>query len=597
MCGIIGYTGTQDATQVVLAGLKNLEYRGYDSWGIATHPAIAITKRVGKVGEVASAELGRSCCAVGHTRWATHGGVTQANAHPHTDRSGSIVVVHNGIIENHERIREQLSHHAFASDTDTETIPHLIEHHMESGLGFEDAVRRTVRELEGSFAIVALHKDSPNMVCARQGSPLVIGIGDGEHFVASDVTAFIEHTNRVVFLEDGELAVINGTLEIEDFATGERKGVKEQTIDWSVEQAMKGNYDHFMLKEIFEQPETVAATLRGRINGNALPEIDQALLAGAERIVIVACGTSWHAGLVGKSMIEDLARVPVDVEYASEFRYRDPLIQDDTIIVPISQSGETADTLAALRLGKERGAKTISVCNVIGSTIARESDAVVYTRAGPEIGVASTKAFTSQLAVLAALALALGRAKGTLHDARYRQLTKALKAIPALITTILANAGEAKRLAQRYADRKNALYLGRGPNFPIALEGALKLKEVSYIHAEGYPAAEMKHGPIALIDKEMPTVFIAPKDATYAKVLGNIEEVKARGGKVVAVATEGDTQVAAKADDILFIPETDHLLVPFLAVVPLQLLAYHIAVLRHCDVDKPRNLAKSVTVE
>jgi len=611
MCGIIGYIGEKSAVPILVTGLKRLEYRGYDSAGLAVieEGELRCLKAVGRIAALEEKLNGATPSAtvgIAHTRWATHGPPTEVNAHPHFDCSCRLAIVHNGIIENYEVLKARLQErgHTFRSETDTEVVAHLVEEHLDGRDDLEGAVREALRQVEGTYGVAALHVDFPDrIVAARQGSPIVVGVGDGEQFVASDLAAILGHTRQIIYLEDGDLAVIereNVNIRSIPHATPADRTVHHVEID--IEDIEKGGYEHFMQREIMEQPKSIRNAMRGRIDREdwcaVLPELDPIgnRLRRTRRVIITACGTSWHAGLVGECMLEEFARLPVEVEYASEFRYRNPIIEDDSLVIAITQSGETADTLAAMREAKRRGALTLAICNVVASTIAREADATIYLHAGPEIGVASTKAFTSQLVVLYLLTLYLGRMRG-LSSAHAAEMVRALEAVPAQVETILSEDEKIIRLAERYEYVRNFLYLGRGYNFPIALEGALKLKEISYIHAEGYPAAEMKHGPIALIDRDMPTVFIAPRDSVYEKIQGNVEEVKARGGRVILVATRGDKTLAKKCQHVIHIPEAPEPLVPMLSVVPLQLLAYHIAVLRGCDVDKPRNLAKSVTVE
>jgi len=610
MCGIVGYVGTRAGAPVVLEGLKRLEYRGYDSAGLAVvnGSRVDVFKAPGKIA-VLESELGPTLptghTAISHTRWATHGAPNAVNAHPHTDCGGTIAVVHNGIIENAGSLRTALTKrgHVFRSETDTEVLAHLIEELHTKGAPLTESVAGALREVEGTYGIAVVSGREPDtIVAARKGSPLLVGVGSGENFIASDASAVLSHTRSVVYLDDGEIAVIRpNEYRILDHHTVE----KEKTVthvEWDLATVERGGYAHFMLKEIMEQPESLRNTLRGRLledDGDVrlggLNISDEDLLR-INRIVITACGTSWHSALIGEYMIEELARIPTEVEYASEFRYRNPIVDERTLVIGISQSGETADTLAALREAKRRGARTIGLVNVVGSTIAREVDGGIYLHAGPEIGVASTKAFTSQIAALALLTLKLGRLRA-LSILQGREVVKALAKLPELVEKVVAKAAQVEQIAERLQRTQNVLYLGRGYNFPVALEGALKLKEISYIHAEGYPAAEMKHGPIALIDDLMPVVFVAPRDAVYQKVVSNIEEVKARGGRVIAVVTEGDTGVARLADHKIEIPETLDIFTPILSVLPLQLLAYYIAVRRGCNVDQPRNLAKSVTVE
>jgi glucosamine--fructose-6-phosphate aminotransferase (isomerizing) len=618
MCGIVGYVGPRDVQPLLLEGLRRLEYRGYDSAGIAVHAEgqIAVRKAAGKI-SVLEERLRESpldgTVGIGHTRWATHGAPTTPNAHPHTDDTGDVALVHNGIIENHEVLRFKLQElgHEFSTDTDTEVLCHLIEEAFEGNL--ESAVAAALSKVEGAYGLAVMHaRDPDKIVVARKGSPLLIGVGeDGQRevFVASDVAAVIRHTRKVVYLDDGEMAILGRdgfeTLDISDFGgNGTVRPVRKEVshVDWDLGQIERGGYDHFMLKEIFEQPGTIRDAMRGRL----LEEEGMAKLGGlhpltavldrVDRIVITACGTSWHAALVGEYMLEEYARIPVEVEYASEYRYKHPVITDNTLVIAVSQSGETADTLAAMREARKRGGAVMGIVNVVGSTIARETDGGVYIHSGPEIGVASTKAFTGQLTVLALLTLYLARKRG-LSLLRGRELVAALRLLPDQAQAALAQRDLVDRIGEAYYAHSNFLYLGRGYNFPVALEGALKLKEISYIHAEGYPAAEMKHGPIALIDQNMPVVFIAPSDAAYQKVVSNIEEVRARGGRVIAIASEGNASLADKVDHVIPVPSTIDMLQPLLSVIPLQLLAYRIAVLRDCDVDQPRNLAKSVTVE
>ena len=609
MCGIVGYIGNEEAFPILLNGLKNLEYRGYDSAGFAiVNKDIIIEKDIGKIEDVEKKiDLSKlkGCSGLAHCRWATHGSVTKNNAHPHADCSNKIVIVHNGIIENYTQLKEQLAkkNHVFSSETDTEVIAHLIEEHMKNS-SFESAVRNALKEVHGSYALGVICADEPGkLIAARNESPLIIGKGNDGTFIASDIPALLEYTNIFVYLHDREIAVLsNNSVSISDLE-GTKKEFKINKINWSREDAEKTGYKHFMLKEIYEQPRAITETLNGRLkNGNVVFEDELNLssdeISKIEEIKIIGCGTSWHAALVGKFMFEELAKIPTDVEYASEFRYRNPLIKKNTLVIAISQSGETADTIAALKEAKNLGVKTISICNVRGSSITRVSDGVVYTRAGPEIGVASTKAFTTQLAVLYLLTILFSKVRKTLNDKQIKDMIDGIRKVPLQMASVLNEDAEVMNCAELYHKKNNSLYLGRGVNFPIALEGALKLKEVSYMHAEGYPAAEMKHGPIALIDENMPIVFIAPHDIyTHSKILGNIEEVKARGGIVIAIATEGDNEIPKKADHTIFIPKTLYTLSSMLAVIPLQLLAYHIADKLGKDIDKPRNLAKSVVVE
>jgi glucosamine--fructose-6-phosphate aminotransferase (isomerizing) len=608
MCGIIGYVGKEKAVPLLMEGLKRLEYRGYDSAGIAVleNEGLIYEKCAGKIASLESLLQNRrfeSTIGIAHTRWATHGEPTDENAHPHLDCKGNIAVVHNGIIENYRSLRELLVRkgHRFSSDTDTEILAHLIEEYYDGDL--LEATQAALSQVEGTYGIAVLCKHNPHqIVAARHGSPLVIGTGKGENFVASDVAAILRYTNRVVYLEDREVALVDPDGFFISTVDKAEVTPQIQEISWTLDQIEKGGFPHFMLKEIFEQPTTLQNAIRGRLNyeeGTARLNglnLQYEELHLIDRIIITACGTAWHAALVGEYMIEDTALIPVEVEYASEFRYRSPVINEGTIVFVISQSGETTDTQAALREAKRKGATVLGICNVVGSTIARETDGGVYIHAGPEIGVASTKAFTSQMMVLALVSLLLARMR-TMSLERGREIIDAIYKIPDQIDQILKNDSYVKSIAQQYYQKNNFLYLGRGFNFPIALEGALKLKEISYIHAEGYPAAEMKHGPIALIDENMPVVVIALKDKVHDKVLSNIAEIKARKGKVIAVATEGDQEIADKVDHVITIPQTLELLTPILSVIPLQLLAYHMAVMRGCNVDQPRNLAKSVTVE
>jgi glucosamine--fructose-6-phosphate aminotransferase (isomerizing) len=608
MCGIIGYIGNNEALPILIEGLKRLEYRGYDSAGVAIveDGKILVEKTKGKIStleQILAKKKFPGSIGIAHTRWATHGEPTTANAHPHVDCSGTIAVVHNGIIENYQVLRKRLETkgHKFTTDTDTEVISHLIEEFLETSL--EDAVQRAASQLEGTYGLVILsRKDPKKLIGVRNGSPLVVGIAEKEYFIASDVSAILKHTRQVVYLDDKEMVVVEPsgfkTMTIENVAV--TKEVQE--VSWNLEMIEKGGFAHFMLKEIFEQPETIRNAMRGRL----IYEAGDARLGGLNmkdsemrdirRIVLLGCGTSWHAALIGEYMIEEHARLPVEVEYASEFRYRNPIVEPGTVTLAISQSGETVDTLEAMREAKRKGSRVLGICNVVGSTIARESDGGVYIHAGPEIGVASTKAFTSQLTVLGILALTLGRMR-VMSKREGQEIIEAMHKLPGQIERILAKNDQIYEIAKVYAGHENFLYLGRGANFPVALEGALKLKEISYIHAEGYPAAEMKHGPIALIAENMPVVVICPRDNAYNKILGNIAEVKARKGRLIVIANEEDDEVTKMADHVITIPQTLDLFYPTLAVIPLQLLAYHMAVIRGCDVDQPRNLAKSVTVE
>ncbi|MBI5166173.1 MAG: glutamine--fructose-6-phosphate transaminase (isomerizing) [candidate division NC10 bacterium] len=609
MCGIVGYVGKQKVVPILVDGLKRLEYRGYDSAGLALlqDGEMVIYRSVGKIKELENLLWGKDHSGhigVGHTRWATHGRPTEENAHPHTDCSGSLVVVHNGIIETYLPLKEKLRQegHHFKSDTDTEVIAHLIEKYLEGDL--EGAVRRALQEVVGAYAIGVLWKGDPQrIVGARCGSPLVVGLGQGEFFLASDIPAILNHTRNVLFLDEEEMAVLSPEGVHVTNLQGEPVAKEVQKVLWSPILAEKGGYKHFMLKEIYEQPRGVRDTIRGRFSeetGRIYLEGMEAVeedLRRARRIYIVACGTSWHAALVGKFILEECSRIPVEVDYGSEFRYRDPLLGEEALVLVISQSGETMDSLAALRESKRRGSKVLSICNVVGSSISRESHAVIYTHAGPEIGVASTKAFTSQLAALYLFSLYLGQLRGQISPDKARAMLQDLVRAPQLLEQVLRQDEELDRLSHLFYTKGDFLYLGRGINYPLALEGALKLKEISYIHAEGYPAGEMKHGPIALIDEDMPVVVLAPKDKFYEKILGNIQEVKARDGIVIAFASEDDEEIADRVDHLFTIPKTSHLLTPLLLAIPMQLLAYYIAVRKGCDVDQPRNLAKSVTVE
>jgi glucosamine--fructose-6-phosphate aminotransferase (isomerizing) len=609
MCGIVGYIGPRQAAGLLLEGLRRLEYRGYDSAGIAVvnGRGLKIMKAAGKLsvleGEL-SQDMPRGTIGIGHTRWATHGAPTTTNAHPHTDQSGRIAVIHNGIIENSGAIRKALQQrgHTFKSETDTEVLAHLVGELYQGNL--EEAVAAALKDVDGAYGLAFISSEEPGvLVAARKGSPLLIGVGENEWFVASDASPLLQHTRSVVYLDDGEMAVLTREGYRVRNLESTRISKEVNQIDWDLGQVERGGYAHFMHKEICEQAESLCNTLRGhlleeegtaRVSGLNMSDEE---LKQIERIIITACGTSWHSGIIGEYMLEEMARIPVEVEYASEFRYRNPVVDPKTLVIGISQSGETADTLAAIREAKRRGARTIGLVNVVGSTIAREVDGGIYLHAGPEIGVASTKAFTSQVAALALITLRIARLRN-LSILQGREFIRALQRLPGQVTQILERSSEIERLADRFLrTTKNALYLGRGVNFPVALEGALKLKEISYIHAEGYPAAEMKHGPIALIDENMPVVFIAPRDAVHSKIVSNIEEVKARGGKVIALINEGDTEIERLADATFTIPVTLDLLTPILTSIPLQLLSYYVAVSRGCNVDQPRNLAKSVTVE
>jgi len=612
MCGIVGYIGNREALPILLNGLKRLEYRGYDSAGVALQGShgIQVMKKRGKVAALEDALAKHPISGnvgMGHTRWATHGAPNDVNAHPHMSQSGAFVIIHNGIIENYATLKKRLETrgYAFTSETDTEVLAHLIEEIYTIGnVSAEVAVRLALLKVEGAYGLVVMCKHEPDqIIAARKGSPLVIGIGEGEYFIASDATPIIEYTKNVIYLNDGDVAIIKKNELTLKTIKNTPVTPDVMTLDLEIEAIEKGGFEHFMLKEIFEQPKTIMDCMRGRIMADTydiklggLADVMDKLIS-APRIVIIACGTSWHAGLLAEYLFEDLARIPVEVEYASEFRYRNPVILPGDVVIAISQSGETADTLAAIQLAKSQGALVLGVCNVVGSSIPRETHAGVYTHAGPEIGVASTKAFTAQVTVLTLMAIQLGHIKKTLSDARYHQLAKEMLLLPEKIEQTLLLNEAVITLAPVFKDVSNFLYLGRGYNFPVALEGALKLKEISYIHAEGYPAAEMKHGPIALIDENMPVVVIATKDKTYDKIVSNIQEVKARKGIVIGIVSQGDTTIRDMADYVLEVPHADEVLAPILAVIPLQLLSYHIAVMRGCNVDQPRNLAKSVTVE
>jgi glucosamine--fructose-6-phosphate aminotransferase (isomerizing) len=611
MCGIVGYTGHREAYPVILKGLKRLEYRGYDSAGVALiNGGLKVYKKKGKVVELEESVVGKDLHAhigIGHTRWATHGEPSDRNAHPHISNSGELAMIHNGIIENYVPIKNDLlkKGYTFKSDTDTEVLLNFIEDiKKNNNCPLEEALRIALKRIVGAYCILLISNEDPEtIIAARKGSPLVIGIGKGEHFLASDASPIIEYTKEVVYVNDYEIAIVRPDELILKNLGNEKQTPFITKLDMELAAIEKGGYEHFMLKEINEQPETIYDCLRGRL----LPENGQIIMSGidnhlealknAERMVIVACGTSWHAGLIAEYVIEELCRIPVEVEYASEFRYRNPVVNKGDVIIAISQSGETADTLVALGSAKEKGAFIFGVVNAVGSSIARLSDAGAYTHSGPEIGVASTKAFTGQLAVLTMMALKIGYAKGTIGTERYIQLMIELEAVPEKVRTILADTSNIRRIAEKYKDAHDFLFLGRGYNFPVALEGALKLKEISYIHAEGYPAAEMKHGPIALVDENLPVVFVATKDSYYEKIVSNVQEIKARKGKVIAVATEGDTVIPGMADDVMLVPDADEIIAPLLSVVPLQLLSYYVGISKGLDVDKPRNLAKSVTVE
>lgn len=610
MCGIVAYVGNKQAYPIIIKGLKRLEYRGYDSAGVALlNGSLNVYKKQGKVSDLVSAvgENIEGTIGIGHTRWATHGEPNDRNAHPHFSPNGKLAIIHNGIIENYSVLKQELINkgYSFKSDTDTEVFITFIEDiRTNNDCSLETAVRLALNKVVGAYAIVIISEDHPDMlIAARKGSPLVIGLGKNEFFLASDATPIVEYTNEVVYLNDEEMAVIKGGKLSVRTITDVETTPYIQTLDIELEAIEKGGYEHFMLKEIFEQPRSVKDSMRGRVNA----DIGRVVLGGireyknklfdADRIIIVACGTSWHAGLVAEYMFEEFCRIPVEIEYASEFRYRKPVINEGDVVFAISQSGETADTLAAIEMAKSKGATIFGVCNVVGSSISRLSHEGAYTHAGPEIGVASTKAFTAQLTVLSMIALMVAEQKGTISESRFRELLAELETIPAKIEEALKLNPQVKYIAGIFKNARNFLYLGRGYNFPVALEGALKLKEISYIHAEGYPAAEMKHGPIALIDEEMPVVFIATKDSSYDKIVSNIQEVKARKGRVIAVVSEGDDLISKIADYTIEVPVTDEALMPLVSVIPLQLLSYHIAVMRGCNVDQPRNLAKSVTVE
>ncbi|NTV68399.1 MAG: glutamine--fructose-6-phosphate transaminase (isomerizing) [Chlorobaculum sp.] len=614
MCGIIGYIGKRDAAPLLLNGLKRLEYRGYDSAGMAVmNGSMQMLKQKGSVSNleellnVSGTVMVGATVGIAHTRWATHGDPSDRNAHPHMNVSDDIALIHNGIIENYSTLKQELmaEGYEFESDTDSEVLVHLIDRIWKNdpSLGLEGSVRQALRHVEGAYGICVVSSREPDkIVVARKGSPLVIGLGDGEYFIASDAAPIVEHTNKVIYLSDGEMAVVtreNCTVKTIENVEQQKKITE---LDFSLEKIEKGGYEHFMLKEIFEQPEVMRDVMRGRVRvdegavhlGGIHDYLDR--LKQAKRIVICACGTSWHAGLIGEYLIEEFARIPVEVDYASEFRYRNPIVSSDDVVIVISQSGETADTLAALRLAKEKGAMVMGICNVVGSTIARETLCGMYTHAGPEVGVASTKAFTAQVIVLFMLAIAMSKGRTISHE-EIRLYLRELVEVPEKVARILEQNDAIKELAVKLKDARNVLYLGRGYNFPVALEGALKLKEISYIHAEGYPAAEMKHGPIALIDEDMPVIFVATRDNTYAKILSNIEEVRSRKGRVIAIASEGDREIERLTKDVIYIPQASAPVLPLLTVIPLQLLSYHVATLRGCNVDRPRNLAKSVTVE
>lgn len=611
MCGIVAYVGHRQASDIIIKGLKRLEYRGYDSAGIALlNKSLNVYKKKGKVSELEAFLHGQnlsSTIGMGHTRWATHGEPNDENAHPHYSATKKLAIIHNGIIENYSSLKQDLLRkgHRFYSETDTEVFIHFIEDIKEKeNCSLDEAVRLALTKVVGAYAIVVMSLEDPTLlIAARKGSPLVVGIGKGEYFMASDATPIIEYTNEVVYLNDQEIAIVNnGVLTIKNTANLPLTPYV-QTVDLELEAIEKGGFEHFMIKEIFEQPRSIKDCLRGRLDSSSgrliLGGLREYLnkLVNADRILIVACGTSWHAGLVAEYFFEEFCRIPVEVEYASEFRYRNPVIREGDVVIAISQSGETADTLAAIELAKSKGAIIFGVCNVVGSSIPRNTHAGAYTHAGPEIGVASTKAFTAQLTVLNMIALIVAQKKGTITEQKYHELLVEMENIPTKVEKALKLDKQIQAIADEFKDATNFLYLGRGYNFPVALEGALKLKEISYIHAEGYPAAEMKHGPIALIDQEMPVVFIATKDSSYEKVVSNIQEVKARKGRVIAIVTEGDTHIPKMAEFVIEVPATLEPLMPMVSVIPLQLLSYHIAVMRGCNVDQPRNLAKSVTVE
>ncbi len=611
MCGIVGYIGFREAYPIIIKGLQRLEYRGYDSAGVALlNGEMNIYKKQGKVSDL-EAYVGdkptSATVGMGHTRWATHGAPSDRNSHPHTSNNGRLSIIHNGIIENYASIKEEMIKrgHVFNSDTDTEVLIHLIEDIQEkTKQTLDESVRIALKEVVGAYAIVVISKDHPEeIIAARKGSPMVIGVGEGEYFIASDASPIIEYTKNVIFLNDSEMAIVKRDSLVIKTIDNIVQDPYIHELELQLEMIEKGGYEHFMLKEIYEQPRSIYDSMRGRINSkdgyiglSGLNEYEEKF-KNADRILIVACGTSWHAGLVAEYLIEDFARIPVEVEYASEFRYRNPIITENDIVIAISQSGETADTLAAIELAKSKGATIFGICNVVGSSIPRASNAGAYTHAGPEIGVASTKAFTAQVTILTLLAWSVGQKKGTIKKTRLIELLTALEDVPNKVEKSLKSNDEIKAIAERFKDAHNFLYLGRGYNFPVALEGALKLKEISYIHAEGYPAAEMKHGPIALIDEQMPVVVVATKGTILEKIISNIQEVKARSGVIIAIVTEGDEEVRKMADYVIEIPDTEECLVPLLATIPLQLLSYHIAIMRGCNVDQPRNLAKSVTVE
>ncbi len=612
MCGIVGYIGPREAYPIIITGLKRQEYRGYDSTGVAliNGDGLRVYKKKGKVAELEESLLGKPLSAhigIGHTRWATHGEPSDRNAHPHTSASGKLAMIHNGIIENYGQLKQELLNkgYTFTSDTDTEVLLNFIEEIKKNAkCSLEEAIRIALKRVAGAYVILLLDSDNQDtIIAARKGSPLVIGIGKGEHFLGSDATPMLEYTKEVVYVNDYEVAIVKaGELILKNLGN-ERQTPYITKLDMELAAIEKGGYEHFMLKEIFEQPHTIYDCLRGRLDAKAgtitMKGIQDNIekLINASRIIIVACGTSWHAGLIAEYVIEELCRIPVEVEYASEFRYRNPIINKGDVIIAISQSGETADTLVAIEKAKENGAIIFGIVNVVGSSIARISHAGAYTHAGPEIGVASTKAFTAQLAVLTMMALKIAKEKGTISEEYYSKLLFELEDVPEKVAALLKNSDELKTIAKKYKGASDALYLGRGYNFPVALEGALKLKEISYIHAEGYPAAEMKHGPIALVDENLPVVFVATHDQYHAKIVSNIQEIKARKGKVIAIISEGDEIIPTMADNVFVVPPADEIIAPMISVIPLQLLSYYIGVAKGCDVDKPRNLAKSVTVE
>ena len=612
MCGIVGYIGPREAYPIIITGLKRQEYRGYDSTGVAliNGDGLRVYKKKGKVAELEASLIGKSLSAhigIGHTRWATHGEPSDRNAHPHTSTSGKLAMIHNGIIENYGQLKQELLNkgYSFSSETDTEVLLNFIEEIKKNNkCSLEEAIRIALKRVAGAYVILLLDADNPDtIIAARKGSPLVIGIGKDEHFLGSDATPMLEYTKEVVYVNDYEVAIVKADELILKNLGNERQTPYITKLDMELAAIEKGGYDHFMLKEIFEQPNTIYDCLRGRLDAKegtiTMKGVQDNIvqLMNANRIIIIACGTSWHAGLIAEYVIEELCRIPVEVEYASEFRYRNPIVNKGDVIIAISQSGETADTLVAIEKAKENGAIIFGIVNVVGSSIARISHAGAYTHAGPEIGVASTKAFTAQLVVLTMMALKIAKEKSIISEEYYSKLLFELEDVPEKVAALLKNAEELKIIAEKYKGASNALYLGRGYNFPVALEGALKLKEISYIHAEGYPAAEMKHGPIALVDENLPVVFVATKDTYHAKIVSNIQEIKARKGKVIAIISEGDNIIPPMADDVFVVPPADEIIAPIISVIPLQLLSYYIGVAKGCDVDKPRNLAKSVTVE